>query len=94
MADEVALRVRVTGRVQGVWYRGWAADEAERLGLRGWVWNERDGSVAGALAGPRPAVEAMVAAMWHGPPDARVAKVETAPVADEGWAGFEVRRSR
>jgi acylphosphatase len=93
MAD-VALSVRVTGRVQGVWYRGWTQDEAERLGLRGWVRNERDGSVAAVLAGRAAAVEAMVDAMWQGPPDARVTGVETEAVADEGWVGFEVRRSR
>ncbi|HRO12854.1 MAG TPA: acylphosphatase, partial [Amaricoccus sp.] len=53
MAEEIALRVRVTGRVQGVWYRGWTEDEATRRGLRGWVRNEPDGSVAAVLAGPR-----------------------------------------
>ncbi|WP_297977688.1 acylphosphatase, partial [uncultured Amaricoccus sp.] len=68
MAEEIALRVRVTGRVQGVWYRGWTEDEATRRGLRGWVRNEPDGSVAAVLAGPREAVAAMVAAMRRGPP--------------------------
>lgn len=92
MAEEIALQVRVTGRVQGVWYRGWTEDEATRRGLRGWVRNEPDGSVAAVLAGPREAVAAMVAAMRQGPPAAGVAAVETAPAEDEGWTGFTVRR--
>ena len=89
---EVALRVRVTGRVQGVWYRGWAEGEARRLGLRGWVRNEPDGSVAAVLAGSEGAVAAMVAAMRGGPPDARVTGVKTEAAADEGWVGFTVGR--
>ena len=43
--DEVAVNLRITGRVQGVWYRGWAVDNAIALGLRGWVRNRFDGSV-------------------------------------------------
>jgi len=87
-----AVAVRVTGRVQGVWYRGWAQGEARRLGLRGWVGNQPDGSVAAVLAGPEAAVSAMLEAMRRGPPEARVAGVEATEATDEGWPGFEVRR--
>ncbi len=88
-----ALRVRVTGRVQGVWYRGWTVAEAERRGLRGWVRNEADGSVVAVLVGPAAAVSAMVEAMWQGPPDARVAGVSVENADDvPGCTGFEVRR--
>ncbi len=92
MADEIALRVRVTGRVQGVWFRGWAEDQARLRGVRGWVRNERDGAVVAVLAGPEAAVAAMVEAMRSGPPQARVEEVTVAPAEDEGFAGFEVRR--
>ena len=47
-----AVRVRITGRVQGVYFRGWTRDEAARLGLDGWVRNEADGSVTALIAGP------------------------------------------
>ena len=87
-----AVAVRVTGRVQGVWYRGWAQGEARRLGLRGWVGNRPDGSVAAVLAGPEAAVAAMLEAMRRGPPEARVAGIEVTEATDEGWAEFEVRR--
>jgi acylphosphatase len=86
-----AVRVRVSGQVQGVFYRGWTRDEAEALGLRGWVRNERDGSVAALLVGPDAQVEAMLAAMRRGPPDARVADVAVAAAEAEPTAGFEIR---
>jgi acylphosphatase len=83
--------VRVTGRVQGVFYRGWTRDEAESLGLTGWVRNERDGSVMALLVGPDAQVEAMLAAMRHGPPAAQVANVTVAAAEPEPTAGFEIR---
>ena len=87
-----AVRVRVTGRVQGVFYRGWTQDEAEALGLTGWVRNERDGSVTALLVGPDAQVEAMLAAMRRGPPAAQVADVTVAAAEAEPTAGFEIRQ--
>ena len=92
MAGDVTVRARVTGRVQGVWFRGWTEGEAARLGLRGWVRNEADGSVTALVAGPRAAVEAMVAALHDGPPAARVEAVEAAEIDEAAPEGFEVRR--
>jgi acylphosphatase len=88
---EKAVTVRVTGRVQGVWYRGWTEDQARLRGLRGWVRNERDGSVLAVLVGPDEAVDGMVEAMRTGPPHARVEAVTTETGRDDGVAGFEVR---
>jgi acylphosphatase len=80
-----AVRVRITGRVQGVWYRGWTVDEARRLGLWGWVRNRRDGSVEAVFSGPECAVREMVERCRQGPPAAVVTgiteELETAPVA-------------
>lgn len=84
-----AVRVRVAGRVQGVGYRAWVADEASGRGLEGWVRNRRDGSVEAVFAGPAEAVGAMVEACRDGPPAARVTAVETAPDDDPG-RGFRV----
>ena len=92
MAESV-LRLRVTGRVQGVNYRGWTQDAAERLGVRGWVRNEADGSVSALVAGPEAKVAALLAAMRRGPPSARVADLAAAPAEGAAVpAGFEIRR--
>lgn len=92
-ADEVRAALRITGRVQGVWYRGSTVREAERLGLRGWVRNRPDGSVAAEAQGPRAAVEALIAWCRDGPPPARVAEVavEWRPPV-EGERSFAFRR--
>lgn len=89
---DVAIRARVTGRVQGVWFRGWTKREAQRLGLRGWVRNAPDGSVEALLAGPAAQVSAMVAALHRGPEFARVSAVKTAPAAATPGEGFHIRR--
>ena len=92
MAGEVTLAVRVTGRVQGVWFRGWTQGEARLRGLRGWVRNEADGSVTALISGPKAAVDDMVSALHHGPDAARVDAVVSKEVAEEPPEGFEVRR--
>jgi acylphosphatase len=88
----IAVHVRVRGRVQGVWYRGWTKAEAEARGLSGWVRNEPDGSVAALIAGPEEAVGEMVAALHGGPPRARVDAVEVEPAKAPETAGFNVMR--
>lgn len=62
--DQKAVLVRISGRVQGVGFRIWAKRQAERLGLNGWVRNERDGSVSSLISGPDEAVTSMLDALW------------------------------
>ena len=62
----------ITGRVQGVGYRAWVADEATARDLEGWVRNVRDGSVEALLTGPADVVADMIAACRRGPSVARV----------------------
>lgn len=81
----------VTGRVQGVFFRATAQDEARRLGLNGWMSNEPDGSVAGHFEGTPEAVAALVDWCRQGPPLARVADVRVSESAPSGMAGFRVR---
>jgi len=90
MAD-VARRVRVTGRVQGVFFRDSCRAQAETLGVRGWVANEPDGSVNGHFEGAGEAVDALVEWCRTGPPRAEVRGVEVQEVDPEGVAGFEPR---
>ena len=88
MSETMTIRVRITGRVQGVWYRGWTVDHARQLGLSGWVRNRRDGSVEAVFSGAEQAVRAMIDLCRKGPPAALVSEVaeqiETTP-ADPGF---------
>ena len=78
-AGERAVRVFVSGRVQGVAYRAWTRHRASALGLVGWVRNRSDGRVEAVFGGDAEAVEEMIAACRSGPPGAQV----TALVVDE-----------
>jgi acylphosphatase len=86
-----AVRVKVLGRVQGVSFRWYAAEEAERLGVTGWVRNEPDGSVAGQFEGDDEAVEALVAWCRHGPSYAAVRDVAVTATGPTGAVAFEIR---
>jgi acylphosphatase len=88
---EIAVRVVVEGRVQGVGFRVFAVQEAQRRGLRGWVRNRRDGAVEALLIGGPDAVEAAIDAFRLGPRSAQVATVTREPAADDGSPGFHER---
>ena len=77
-------RVRIYGRVQGVFFRNWTMDEERSLGVRGWVRNRRDGSVELAAYGEEEAVEALIAACRTGPPAAEVERIEVEVAEGEG----------
>jgi acylphosphatase len=88
MSAAETLRLRITGKVQGVGYRLWATRTAASLGLRGWVRNRRDGSVEALVTGRPENVAAMVDAAHKGPPGARVAEVTATPEDEDGSVGF------
>lgn len=92
-APRVRVRVRVTGLVQGVFYRQSTAMEASRLGLSGAVRNVSDGSVEVVAEGVRSAVEALVEWCRRGPPAARVEELTVAWEPPTGGEGpFSVSR--
>ncbi|MCI5077288.1 acylphosphatase [Oricola sp.] len=94
MSDEPkTVSVRITGRVQGVWFRAWTSREATELGLKGWVRNEADGSVSALLSGAPEAVDAMIRLLWQGPPKADVTDVKVEDAGPtEALSGFQVLR--
>jgi acylphosphatase len=87
----IRVRVVVTGRVQGVWFRDRCQEEARALGVRGFVRNRVDGSVEAEFEGPEAAVERMIAWCHSGPARARVDAVNTERIATVGEPGFRVR---
>ena len=76
-APTKALRVVISGRVQGVWFRGWTERQARARGLKGWVRNCPDGTVEALFSGAAADVEAMIEECWGGPPAAKVTAIET-----------------
>ncbi|MFW6337504.1 MAG: acylphosphatase [Alkalispirochaetaceae bacterium] len=75
MAEKRAVKANVKGRVQGVGFRYSTQRQARRLGVNGWVRNERDGTVTVVAEGPKPAVDEMLRWLNEGPGFAKVAEV-------------------
>ena len=84
-AERKALRLKISGQVQGVFYRAWTVAEATKRGLDGWVRNRSDGSVEAVISGPSSKVDELVAACRIGPPRAQVNRIDVGEV-DEGEA--------
>lgn len=91
MPDTV-IRRRVTarGRVQGVFFRDSAREQARAQGVAGWIRNRADGAVEAVLEGPRDAVERVIRFFETGPPRAKVANLEVQEETPEGLTGFDV----
>jgi acylphosphatase len=85
------VRVVVTGRVQGVWFRASTQEMATRLQLVGWVRNRSDGVVEACFEGNDLDVDRAVAWCHEGPSRARVDGVEVASEPLVGESTFEVR---
>lgn len=84
-----AARFYVSGKVQGVWFRAGAREQAVALGLRGYANNLRDGRVEVLAAGDGAAVERLAQWLRHGPPNARVDRLEREPAGEaEAGDGF------
>ena len=74
--SSVRATILVTGSVQGVFFRASAMEEAQRIGLMGWVCNLPDGGVESVVEGPRPGVEEFVKWCHDGPSSANVEAVK------------------
>lgn len=88
----IRKRLVISGRVQNVFYRDWLTEQAEGLGIQGWVRNRADGSVEAVVEGAPEAVESIIARARMGSPASRVedvAESDDAPV--ETLDGFEQR---
>jgi acylphosphatase len=90
MGDQRA-RVRIVGRVQGVFFRVETRDRARSLSLGGWVRNARDGSVEAAFEGSSERVQSMLDWCRRGPSLAQVDEVSVEWEDPQGETGFEIR---
>lgn len=86
------LRLKVTGDVQGVFYRHYAKEEAGKLGLAGWVRNDPDGAVFMIVEGEDDSVTKFADWAKEGSP---MATVDSIDVSEEEYTGdlegFEIR---
>lgn len=87
----IARHVRLIGRVQGVFFRAWAREQAEALGVTGWIRNCPDGRVEAHVEGEESAVGQMIGHLRKGPPSARVEDIRLWDVELCDFDGFEVR---
>ena len=81
------LHILIEGRVQGVGFRAWVAQEAIARGLTGWVRNRRTGAVEALFSGETSVVALMLDACRRGPPAARVDDLHTIADVTDGSLG-------
>ncbi|MFO7754061.1 MAG: acylphosphatase [Desulfobacteraceae bacterium] len=90
-SETVNLRVIISGRVQGVFYRAETKKAAERNNVKGWVRNLPGGDVEAVFEGTRENVEKMVDWCRKGPPGSSVTSVKTEKNSTlENFPGFEI----
>ncbi len=90
----IAKRLEIRGIVQGVFYRESMRQEADRLGVQGWVRNRPDGSVEAWIQGEASAVEELEAWAQEGPPRAEVKSVQADKVNfDPSLKNFQRRET-
>jgi acylphosphatase len=94
MAEKVKVRAVVEGRVQGVFFRYSTCEQADRLGVTGWVMNRPDGTVELTAEGPKEAVDDLIKWCHHGPPGAHVTNVRVTSLPYTGeFETFNVKHS-
>lgn len=86
------INIKISGTVQGVFYRASTHDKATTLGVTGFVRNDRDGSVYVEAEGNVEQLESLVTWCRQGPPRAEVEQVEVSVGELQGFTKFEIRR--
>jgi len=76
MEDKIIIHLYINGRVQGVFFRRSAKNEAEKLGLVGWIRNRQDGGVDAVAQGSQENIDKFIKWCRRGPPFGKVEKVE------------------
>ena len=84
----IGRRIRVFGTVQGVFFRAWTMQQAQLIGIKGWVRNRLDGSVEVEAWGEEAAVERLIECCGKGPSNARVDRFSVEVIEGQPPAGF------
>ncbi|HEY0434079.1 MAG TPA: acylphosphatase [Chitinophagaceae bacterium] len=87
------VRIRVEGRVQGVFFRQSTVERAQQLGLDGTVRNCEDGSVEIIATGHHDAIEELIRWCWHGPPKSKVTAVSSEQLSLQQFNNFSILRN-
>jgi acylphosphatase len=87
------LHVLISGRVQGVFFRASTCEQANRLGLQGWVRNLPDGRVEALFEGEEERLKEMLGWCHQGPPGSLPGEVESRWEKEVGeFRDFRIRR--
>lgn len=90
--NSVSAHVRISGKVQGVFFRATAKQVAEKNDLTGWVKNVRNGNVEAMVSGDIDKVEKFIAWCKHGPVSAQVESVDVGYIEKKIFKEFSVER--
>ena len=85
-----SVRLYITGTVQGVFFRGFVKENAEKLDVRGFVRNLEDGRIEIFLEGNPDEVNKMIELCKHGPKHSQIEKVEIKEERFQDFKGFKV----
>ena len=88
----ICVHVRVSGRVQGVFFRSFTQNKAKELEIKGWVRNIPGGGVEAVLEGERQKVGELLSLMKAGPEGAMILGIELSELKCKGYDSFEVLR--
>lgn len=89
---DVCKKIRVSGRVQGVFYRAFVQRNAQDLGITGWTRNEEDGSVSVFACGTEDKLAQLIKALHQGPLAAKVENVLVEPTEIQTLTDFVIQR--
>lgn len=84
------FRYFVAGKVQGVWYRAHTQQQAQQLGVTGWVKNLPDGRVEVLACGDEQQLKALQEWLWQGPPRAQVNAVTLTELGCDEYSDFQI----
>lgn len=90
MATQLCMRCYISGKVQGVWFRASAKQEADKLTITGWAQNLEDGRVEVLACGDEEQLELFYRWLQQGPQHARVSECSREDLGWQEYRGFSV----